>query len=98
MPCGLEPSESLQAHDWALLTVRAWARRGFRSFCGARRSSVGDARHIGILSYLTPLASTALLVVVSGRLFSACIALATTDDHRRGGAGFARADIKIQYF
>jgi hypothetical protein len=28
---------------------------------------LGDARHIGILSYITPLASTTLLIVVSGR-------------------------------
>ena len=36
----------------------------------------GDARQIGILSYLTPLASTALLVLVSGRAFISTIALA----------------------
>jgi len=36
----------------------------------------GDARHIGILSYITPLASTTLLLAVTGRAFSASIALA----------------------
>ena len=30
------------------------------------RALLGDARHIGILSYITPLASTTLLMVVSG--------------------------------
>jgi hypothetical protein len=36
----------------------------------------GDARQIGILSYLTPLGSTALLLLVSGRPLSWSIALA----------------------
>jgi drug/metabolite transporter (DMT)-like permease len=36
----------------------------------------GDTRHIGILSYLTPLASTAVLVLVGGRAFTWNIALA----------------------
>ncbi|HSW15588.1 MAG TPA: EamA family transporter, partial [Ramlibacter sp.] len=38
----------------------------------------GDARQIGILSYITPLASTVLLLLVSGRPLSANIALAAT--------------------
>jgi drug/metabolite transporter (DMT)-like permease len=38
---------------------------------------LGDARHIGILSYITPLASTALLVLVSGRSFQLEHGLAT---------------------
>ncbi|MFM2050370.1 MAG: hypothetical protein RL682_861, partial [Pseudomonadota bacterium] len=37
---------------------------------------LGDARQIGILSYITPLASTALLMLVSGRAFTWSIALA----------------------
>ena len=35
------------------------------------------ARQIGILSYITPLASTTLLVLVSGRPFSGSIVVAT---------------------
>ena len=35
----------------------------------------GDARQIGILSYLTPLASTSLLMLVTGRPLTASIAL-----------------------
>jgi drug/metabolite transporter (DMT)-like permease len=37
----------------------------------------GDARQIGILSYFTPLASTALLIVVTGRPLTWSIGLAT---------------------
>lgn len=44
---------------------------------GQGAQALGDARHIGILSYITPLASTALLLVVSGRPFSWSIAVAT---------------------
>ena len=36
----------------------------------------GDARQIGILSYLTPLASTGLLLALTGRPLSWTIALA----------------------
>jgi hypothetical protein len=36
----------------------------------------GDARHIGILSYLTPLASTSLLMLVTVRPLTASIAAA----------------------
>jgi drug/metabolite transporter (DMT)-like permease len=36
----------------------------------------GDARQIGILSYITPLASTALLMLVTQRPLSWTIALA----------------------
>jgi len=36
----------------------------------------GDARRIGILSYLTPLASTLLLVATSGRPLTVWIAIA----------------------
>ena len=36
----------------------------------------GDPRTIGVLSYLTPLASTALLIVMTGRAFTPSIGLA----------------------
>ena len=39
---------------------------------------LGDARHIGILSYITPLASTTLLMVASERPLTLSIALAAT--------------------
>lgn len=49
---------------------------GAAFFLWDKALKLGDVRHIGILSYLTPLASTALLVAVSGRPFSWHIALA----------------------
>ena len=73
----LEPAVSLQARDWALLAVLGLGPLGASFFLWDKALKLGDARHIGILSYLTPLASTALLIVVSGRPFSASIALST---------------------
>lgn len=73
----LEPSTTLQARDWALLAVLGLGPLGASFYLWDKALKLGDARHIGILSYLTPLASTALLVLVSGRPFTASIALAT---------------------
>ena len=73
----LEPATSLQPRDWALLAVLGLGPLGASFFLWDKALKLGDARHIGILSYITPLASTALLIVVSGRQFSASIALAT---------------------
>ncbi|CAN7183727.1 DMT family transporter [Acidovorax sp. NB1] len=73
----LEPAVSLQPRDWALLAVLGLGPLGASFFMWDKALKLGDARHIGILSYITPLASTALLIVVSGRSFSASIALAT---------------------
>ena len=73
----LEPAVALQPRDWALLAVLGLGPLGASFFMWDKALKLGDARHIGILSYITPLASTALLSVVSGRSFSWSIALAT---------------------
>ena len=73
----LEPSVTLQARDWSLLAVLGLGPLGGAFYLWDKALKLGDARHIGILSYTTPLASTALLIVVSGRSFSWSIGLAT---------------------
>ena len=73
----LEPAASLQPRDWALLVAMGLGPLGASFFLWDKALKLGDARHIGILSYITPLASTALLMVVSGRPFTWSIALAT---------------------
>ena len=73
----LEPSVTLQARDWSLLAVLGLGPLGGAFYLWDKALKLGDARHIGILSYITPLASTALLIMVSGRSFSWSIGLAT---------------------
>ncbi len=73
----LEPTASLAPRDWVLLAVLGLGPLGASFFMWDKALKLGDARHIGILSYLTPLLSTALLVAVSGRPFTWSIALAT---------------------
>ena len=72
----LEPAVDLSGREWGLLVVMGLGPLGAAIFLWDRALKGGDARHIGILSYLTPLASTALLMVVSGRAFSWSIGLA----------------------
>ncbi len=72
----LEPATALSARDWGLLTLLGLGPLGAAFFLWDKALRLGDARQIGILSYLTPLASTALLVLVSGRPLTASIALA----------------------
>ena len=71
----LEPAVRLSSGDWLLVTVMGLGPLGAAFFLWDKALKGGDARHIGILSYVTPLASTALLVAVTGRAFSASIAL-----------------------
>jgi drug/metabolite transporter (DMT)-like permease len=72
----LEPATPLSGQDWALVAVMGLGPLGAAFFLWDKALKLGDARQIGILSYLTPLASTVLLVLVSGRPLSASIALA----------------------
>lgn len=73
----LEPAVTLHARDWLLLAVLGLGPLGGAFFLWDKALKLGDPRQIGILSYITPLASTALLMLVSGRSFSASIVLAT---------------------
>lgn len=72
----LETAVTLSASDWLLLTLMGLGPMGAAFFLWDRALKTGDARHIGILSYLTPLISTAILVLVSGKPMSWNIAVA----------------------
>jgi drug/metabolite transporter (DMT)-like permease len=74
----LEPAITLSGHDWLLITVMGLGPLGAAFFLWDNALKRGDARQIGILSYLTPLASTGLLMAVSGRPFSWSIGVAAT--------------------
>lgn len=72
----LEPSVELGPRDALLIGVMGVGPLGAAFFLWDKALKLGDARHIGILSYITPLASTALLMAVTGRAFSWSIAAA----------------------
>ena len=63
----LEPPASIGARDAALIVVMGLGPMGAAFFLWDKALKIGDARQIGILSYLTPLASTLVLVLAGGR-------------------------------
>jgi drug/metabolite transporter (DMT)-like permease len=73
----MEPAATLNGQDWALMAAMGLGPLGAAFFLWDAALKKGDARQIGILSYITPLASTALLIVVTGRALTWSIGLAT---------------------
>lgn len=63
----LEPPAQLAARDWVFVTLTGLGPLGAAFFLWDKALKLGDPRQIGILSYLTPLASTLLLMTVTGR-------------------------------
>jgi drug/metabolite transporter (DMT)-like permease len=72
----LEPRTPLSLNDGMLIAAMGLGPLGAAFFLWDKALKGGDARHIGILSYVTPLASTALLVLVTGRPLTTGIAMA----------------------
>lgn len=73
----LEPPVVLNTRDWVLTIVMGLGPLGAAFFFWDAALKKGDARSIGILSYVTPLASTALLLVTANRPLTWSIGLAT---------------------
>jgi drug/metabolite transporter (DMT)-like permease len=73
----LESPVALNTRDWLLMTVMGLGPLGAAFFLWDAALKYGDARKIGILSYITPLASTVLLLLATGRALSWGIGLAT---------------------
>ena len=72
----LEPAAAISGRDALLLVLMGLGPLGAAFFLWDKALKRGDARQIGILSYLTPLASTVLLLWVSDRPVTGGIALA----------------------
>ncbi len=72
----LEPSITLQPRDWLLICAMGLGPLGAAFFLWDKALKGGDPRQIGILSYLTPLASTVLLLMVSSRPLTWNVAVA----------------------
>lgn len=72
----LEAPAALRPPDWGLLAIMGLGPLGGAFFLWDKALKHGDPRQIGILSYITPLASTLLLLLVTGRTPTWSIALA----------------------
>ncbi len=72
----MEPAASLSLRDWGLIGMMGLGPMGAAFFLWDRALKTGDARHIGILSYLTPLLSTVALLWFGGRALTWPVALA----------------------
>jgi drug/metabolite transporter (DMT)-like permease len=72
----LEPRVSLSGQDMLLLIALGLGPLGAAFYLWDAALKRGDARQIGILSYITPLASTALLLIVTNQPLSWAIAVA----------------------
>jgi drug/metabolite transporter (DMT)-like permease len=73
----LEPPLHLGLRDGLLIGVMGLGPLGGAFLLWDRALKLGDPRTIGVLSYLTPLASTLLLIAVTGRTLTIWIGLAT---------------------
>ncbi|MDD4887079.1 MAG: DMT family transporter [Thiomonas sp.] len=73
----LEPPLHLGLRDGLLIVAMGLGPLGGAFLLWDRALKLGDPRTIGVLSYLTPLASTLLLIAVTGRALTIWIGLAT---------------------
>lgn len=72
----MEPAVALSPRDWGLIAVMGLGPLGAAFFLWDAALKRGDARHIGLLSFLTPLLSTLLLLAVRGERPSASVGMA----------------------
>lgn len=72
----LEPSVALSGQDWALIALLGLGPLGGAFFLWDAALKRGDARQIGVLSFLTPLLSTLTLLATRGEWPNASVAIA----------------------
>jgi drug/metabolite transporter (DMT)-like permease len=72
----LEPQVSLSGTDWALIGLLGLGPLGGSFFLWDAALKRGDARQIGVLSFLTPLLSTLVLLMLRGETPSLAVGLA----------------------
>lgn len=72
----MESPVALSGRDWVLIGLMGLGPMGAAFFLWDKALKTGDARQIGILSYLTPLLSTSALLWVTGRALTWSVGLA----------------------
>jgi drug/metabolite transporter (DMT)-like permease len=72
----LEPAVSLSSTDWALIALLGLGPLGGSFFLWDAALKRGDARQIGVLSFITPLLSTLVLLTLRGEAPSLSVGLA----------------------
>ena len=72
----LEPSTALSDKDWALIALLGLGPLGGAFFLWDAALKRGDARQIGVLSFLTPLLSTLVLLAMQREMPSWSVGLA----------------------
>jgi len=72
----LEPATALSTQDWGLIALMGLGPLGGAFFLWDAALKRGDARQIGVLSFLTPLLSTLTLLWVRGETPSLSVAMA----------------------
>ena len=72
----LEPAVVLSAADWGHIALMGLGPLGVAFFLWDKALKLGDARQIGVLSYLTPLCSTTLLLLYRGQALTWNVLLA----------------------
>jgi drug/metabolite transporter (DMT)-like permease len=73
----LEAPAVISSSDWVLLVILGLGPLGGAFYFWDAALKIGDPRRIGLLAFLTPLLSTILLLVVSGRELSWQLLVAT---------------------
>jgi len=73
----LEPQVAISASDWLLLALLGLGPLGGAFYLWDAAIKRGDTRRIGVLAFLTPLISTAMLLISQGQPLSLGIVLAT---------------------
>ncbi len=72
----LEPSVALSPQDWGLIVLMGLGPLGGAFFLWDAALKRGDARQIGVLSFITPLLSTLTLLLVQGQMPNWSVGLA----------------------
>jgi drug/metabolite transporter (DMT)-like permease len=73
----LEQPAAISGTDWLLLAILGLGPLGASFYFWDAALKIGDPRRIGLLAFLTPLLSTVLLLIVSGKPLSWQLAIAT---------------------